>query len=157
MNIQEHHISNYSRYLLNEKNLKLPKRNTKLVAHHCGVQNYLITLPLLQFLIQNGVEIGKIHKVIKFKQSFFLKQFIDSNIKMRASASNPFIKNALKLINNSIYGRTLLNPLNYATQAKICHNQNESTMLKSFNKPTFRKDDIINNDRFLVTYNRSKC
>ena len=74
---------------------------------------------------------------------------------MRASALNPFIKNALKLINNSIYGRTLLNPLNYATQAKICHDQNESTMLKSFNKPTFRKVDIINNNRFLVTYNRS--
>ena len=155
MNIQDHHISGYSKHLLNEKNLKLPKPNTKLVAHHCGVQNYLITLPLLQFLIRNGVEIGKIHKVIKFKQSFYLKQFIDGNIKMRASASNPFIKNALKLINNSVYGRTLLNPLNYATQAKICHDQNESSMLKSFNKPTFRKVDIINNDRFLVTHNRS--
>ena len=34
---------------------------------------------------------------------------------MRAAATNPFIKNALKLINNAIYGRTLLNPLNYAT------------------------------------------
>ena len=60
----------------------------------------------------------------------------------------------MQLINNSIYGRTILNPLNYATQAKICHDQNEYSMLKSFSKPTFRKVDI-NNDRFLVTYNRS--
>ena len=28
-------------------------------------------------------------------------------------------------------------------------------MLKSFSKPTFRKVDLINNDRFLVTYNKS--
>ena len=74
---------------------------------------------------------------------------------MRAAATNPFIKNALKLINNAIYGLTLLNPLNYATEAKICHDGNSSNMLKSFSKPTFRKVDIINEDRFLATYNRS--
>ena len=155
MNIQNQHLSDYSKDLLREKNLKLPNNNTKLVAYHCGVQNYLITLPLLQFLIKNGVEVETIHKVIKFKQEFYLKQFIDDNIKRRAVVTNPFIKNALKLINNAIYGRTLLNPLNYATQAKICHDDNTSNMLKSFSKPTFRKVDIINDDRFLVTYNGS--
>ena len=43
---------------------------------------------------------------------------------MRAAATNPFIKNALKLINNAIYVRTLLNLLNYATEAKICKDGN---------------------------------
>ena len=155
MNIQNQHLSDYSKDLLREKNLNLPNNNAKLVAHHCGVQNYLITLPLLQFLIKNGVVVQTIHKVIRFKQGFYLKQFIDDNIKMRAAATNPFIKNTLKLINNAIYGRTLLNPLNYATQARICHDDNTSNMLKSFSKPTFRKVDVINDDRFLVTYNRS--
>ena len=89
MNIQNQHLSDYSKDLLREKNLKLPNNNTKLVAHHCGVQNYLITLPLLQFLINNGVEVATIHKVIKFKQGFYLKEFIDDNIKMRAAATNP--------------------------------------------------------------------
>ena len=106
MNIQNQHLSDYSKELLREKNLKLPNNNTKLVAHHCGVQNYLITLPLLQFLIKNGVEVGTTHKVVKFKQGFYLKEFINDNIKMRAAATNSFIKNALKLINNAIYGRT---------------------------------------------------
>ena len=157
MNIQNQHLSNFSKDLLREKNLKLPNNNTKLVAHHCNVENYLISLPLLQFLIKNGVEVDKIHKLIKFKQGFYLKQFIDENIRMREAATNPFIKNALKLINNAIYGRTLLNPLNYATQAKICHDGNSSNMIRSFSKPTFRKVDIINDDRFLVTYNRSSA
>ena len=154
MNIQDQHLSDYSKELLREKNVKLPNNNTKLVAHHCGVQNYLITLPLLQFLIKNGVEVATIHKVIKFKQGFYLKEFIDDNIKMRAAATNPFIKNALKLINNAIHGRTLLNPLNYATQAKICHDENDSNLLRSFSKPTFRKVDVINDDRFPVKYNK---
>ena len=58
-------------------------------------------------------------------------------------------------MNNAIYGNTLLNPLNYAKKAKICHDENSSNMLKSFSKPTFRKVDVINEDRILVTYNRS--
>ena len=148
-------LSEFSHKLLEDKKMKMPLNNTKLVAHHCGVKNYLIILPLLQFLITQGVEISKVHKAIKFKQGFFLKNFIDENIRMRAAATNPFIKNALKSINNAIYGRTLLSPLNYATEAKICHDENNSGMLKSFSKPTFRKVDKINNDRFLVTYNRS--
>ena len=119
MNIQPEQISELSRKLLEDKNMKIPLKNTKLAAHNCGVKNYLITLPLLQFLITQGVEIEKVHKVIKFKQGFFLKNFIDENIRMRAAATNPFIKNALKLINNDIYGRTLLNPLNYATMQII--------------------------------------
>ena len=155
MNIQNHHLSDFSKDLLREKNLKLSNNNTKLVAHHCGVDNYLISLPLLQFLIKQGVEVSVIHKVIKFKKGYYLKQFIDENIRMRAAVSNPFIKNALKLINNAIYGCTLLNPLNYSTEAKICHDGNSSNMLKSFSKPNLKKVDIINEERFLVTYNRS--
>ena len=129
MNIQHEQISEFSRKLLEDKNMKLPLNNTKLVAHHCGVKNYLITLPLLQFLISQGVELEKVHKIIKFKQVFFLKNFIDQNICIHATATNPFIKNTIKLINNAIHGRTLLNPLNYATEAKICHDENNSDML----------------------------
>ena len=156
MNIQDQPLSDCSKELLREKNVKLPNDNTKLVAHRCGVQNYLIALTFVQFLIKNGVEVATIHKVIKFKQGFYLKEFIDDNIKMRAAAANPFIKNALKLINNAIYGRTLLNPLNYATQAKICHDENDSNLLRSFSKLTFRKVDVINDYRFLVTYNKTR-
>ena len=103
--IQNEHLSNFSQDLLREKSIKLVNNNTKLVAHHCGVGN-VISLPLLQFLIKQGVKVSVIHKVIKFRQGFFLKQFIDENIGMRAAATNPFIKNALKLINSAIYGRT---------------------------------------------------
>ena len=51
--------------------------------------------------------------------------------------------------------RTLLNPLNYATQDKICHDENDPNLLRLLSKPTFRKVDVINDDRFLVTYNRA--
>ena len=110
---------------------------------------------MLQFLLKHGVEVSAIHKVIKFKQGFFLKEFIDNNIRERAAATNSFIKNALELINDAIHGQTLLNPLNYAIEAKICNGESSVNMLKSFSKPTFRKVDVINDDRFLTTCNKS--
>ena len=116
LDVKETDISDFSKSLLEQCNLKVPKPNKKLIAHHLGVKDYLISLPLLQFLLSKGLKIDKVHKVYKFKQSSFLKSFIENNIKRRAQANNPFIKNAIKLINNAIYGRTLLNKLHYATE-----------------------------------------
>ena len=91
MNIEPQHLSEFSKNLLRDKKtLNSLRTILKLVCNIIlGVQNYLITLPLLQFLIKNGVEVSKIHKVFKFRQEFYLKHFIDENIKMRAAATKP--------------------------------------------------------------------
>ena len=153
LDIKESDISPHSQQLLEERGLKLPKPNQKLVAHHLGVKDYLICLPLLQFLLGKGLIIDKVHRVYKFKQSYFLKDFIDQNIKKRSEESNPFIKNALKLINNAIYGRTLLNQLNYSKETKVC--TENIPLVKSFSKPNFHSVSFLSPNRALVTYNKS--
>ena len=112
----------------------------------------MISLPLLQFLLKKGVVIKNVRKIYQFDQSHYLKQFIDGNIAQRASATNPFIKNALKLINNAIYGRMLLNQLNYASETKVC--ETLPSLLKSFSKPTFQKVNVISDHRSLVCYSK---
>ena len=72
MNIKESDLSKRNLRKLNEHNLKLPSNNVKLVAHHTGVKNYLITLPLLKFLIKQERVNEKIHKVYEFKHGHFL-------------------------------------------------------------------------------------
>ena len=151
-NIKLENVSEYSRSLLHKFKLKIPSKNKKLIAHHNGLHDYLISLPLLQFLLKKGVVIKNVRKIYQFEQGEYLKQFIDGNIAQRASATNPFIKNALKLINNAIYGRMLLNQLNYATETKVC--QSSPSLLKSFSKPTFQKLNIVSSERTLVTYSK---
>ena len=141
-NITHDDLSNYSKSILNKMDTKITSDNTKLVAHHEGVDDYFITLPYLQFLLKHGVVIDKVYRIYSFKQDFIFKKFIDKNILRRARETNPFLKMALKLINNAIYGRTLLNPLNYATATKVV--QDGRRLVKSFTKPTFKSCDLIN-------------
>jgi len=81
----------------------------KLVPNLMHKRNYIVHYRLLQFYLKKGMELKKIHRVIKFKQLGWLQRYIDVNSKHRAAAKSDFEKYFFKLLNNAIYGKTCEN------------------------------------------------
>ena len=80
------------------------------------------------------MKLTKILRILKFKQSEWIKKYIDFNTKKRMNAANDFEKDFFKLIINSVYGKTMEN-LRKRINLRLVNN--EKDFLKYISRPTY--------------------
>ena len=81
----------------------------KLIPNLRHKNNYVIHYKNLMQCLRLGMKLKKIHRGIKFIETAFLKPYIDKNTSLRALAKNNFEKDFFKLMNNSVFGKTMEN------------------------------------------------
>jgi hypothetical protein len=107
-------------------------KQPKLIPNLFDKYEYVIHYVNLKTCLKHGLILKKIRRVIKFKQSSFLKQYIDLNTHLRQKAASVFEQNLCKLFNNAIFGKTLEDPekrLNVML-VNIWHDRNNKTKKK---------------------------
>ena len=77
---------------------------SKLVCNLYDKNNYVVHIRSLKQALRK-----KVHGVIQFNQEAWLKEYIDMNTKLRKQAKNDFEKGFFKLMNNSVFGKTMEN------------------------------------------------
>ena len=86
------------------------------------------------------MNLSKIHRILKFKQSDWLKVYIDFNTSKRKNAANSFEKDFFNLMNNSVFGKTMEN-LRKTISVKLVNNAKE--YVRSISKPSFISQKIF--------------
>uniref|UniRef100_T1IJI7 DNA-directed DNA polymerase n=1 Tax=Strigamia maritima TaxID=126957 RepID=T1IJI7_STRMM len=129
------------KYVKTEKLIPNLYKKEKYVLHH---KNY-------QLYSNFGVKITNIDRVLVFEQRNWIKSYIDFNIQQRQKATTDFAKAFWKLMNNSVFGKSIENLLN---RVKIKLAQTEKGSRKLLASPRLKDFKIFNND--LVAFNLRK-
>ena len=117
------------------------EKTNKLILNVMGKKKYVLHMSALKFYLQHGLKLKKVHRVISFNQSDFLKPFIEFNTEKRKQAKNDFEKDLFKLMNNSVYGKTMENVRKHIDFELV---DNPIRFQKLVNKPTYKNRHIIN-------------
>ena len=96
-------------------------REEKLVPNLKDKKGYVIHIKVLGQSLKHDLKLKKVHRVIEFQQSRWMKAYVMLNTKLRKHAKNEFEKDFSKLIN--FFGKTMENIRNHEDMKLLTSNK----------------------------------
>ena len=116
-------------------------RVEKLIPNLRNKTKYVIHYKNLIQCLKAGLKLKKIHRGIKFIESEWMKPYIEMNTNLKTKAKNNFEKDFFKLMNNSVFGKTMENIRN-RVNVKLVNTEEKFKKLSA--KPNYKSCKIFN-------------
>ena len=128
-------------------------REEKLVPNLKRKKRYVVHIKALDEALKHGLKLKKVHRVIKFQQSRWMKAYIMLNTRLRKDAKNEFEKDFFKLMNNSVFGKTMENIRNHKDMKLVT---SDKKYLKYVMKPNFKDGHPFSKHLFAVEMGKTE-
>ena len=125
----------------------------KLVCNLYNMKKYVVHINLLKQSLNHGLKLKKIHRIIEFNQVARLKPYIDMNTELRKLARNDFEKDLFKLMNNSVFGKTMEN-IRKHRDIKLVKTDKKRSKLVS--EPNYHTINLISEDLSIIEMKKTK-
>ena len=126
---------------------------SKLIPNLGDKKKYVLHYENLKQYLNLGLKLTHIHRGIKFKESPWLEKYISLNTKLRTEAKNEFEKDFFKLMNNSVFGKTMENIRN-RVDVKLVNNKKQAEKLSA--KPNYKHCNIFSEDLVAIHMKMTK-
>ena len=113
----------------------------------------MVHISALKQALNHGLKLKKVHRVITFKREAWLKPYIDMNIDLRKDAKNEFQKDFFKLMNNSMFGKTMENVRNHRDIKLVTTNAKRR---KYASEPNFMTSKCFSEDLMAIEMRKTK-
>ena len=139
-------LSGYCEEIANKFNISIGLVR-KLISTLKDKKEYMLHCHNLRLYLNLGLKIKKVHRVLEFDQSPWLKQYIDFNNEKQKHAKNSFEKDFFKLMNNIVFGKIMEN-LHKRVDVRLVTDEKKIDKLTS--KPTYVSSKIFNKNLMAV-------
>ena len=103
--------------------------------------------------MNHGLKLKKIHRIIEFNQEAWLKPYIDMNTELRKAAKNDFEKDLFKLMNNSVFGKTIENIRKHKDIKLVMPDKKRSKLVS---EPDYHTIKLISEDLSIIEMKKTK-
>ena len=125
----------------------------KLVCNLDDKKKYVVHINSLKQALNHGLKFKKIHRIIEFNQEAWLKPYIDMNTELRKLARNDFEKDLFKLMNNSVFGKTMENIRKHRDIKLVTTGKKRSKLVS---EPNYRTINLISEDLSIIKMKKTK-